>query len=62
MPSAPRRTTGIWSSLDVGDDEPDVELAFLGKLRLDDDPLRQEPRTGLVVELPVSVHVRVVAV
>ena len=41
---------------DVGDDEPDVELALLGILRLDHDPLWQEPRTGPVVELPVSPH------
>ena len=41
---------------DVGNDEPDVELAFLGVLRLDHDPLWQEPCAGLVAELPVSPH------
>ena len=41
---------------DVGDGEPDVELSLLGVFRLDHDPLRQEPRAGLVVELPVSPH------
>ena len=41
---------------DVGHDEPDVEFAFLGVLRLDHNTLLQSPRASLVAELAVGPH------